>query len=147
MCCTWLLSAAPVPTTACLIFLASYSKTARPRLAPATMAAPRAWPSFNAESALLAIKTFSMASSSGPYCWIISVTPANISTSFSARLALMAVRMQPLATYSWRLPWALTRPNPVIREPGSMPRINAIVGSSLHPGLGHSLRTSIKVIT
>ena len=37
------LSAAPVPTTACLICMGVYSPTLRPADEQATMAAPRAW--------------------------------------------------------------------------------------------------------
>jgi hypothetical protein len=52
MCWIWALSAPPVPTTASFTSLAAYSLTGRSRSTTALIAAPRAWPSLSAESAL-----------------------------------------------------------------------------------------------
>ena len=68
--------APPVPTTACLIWVAEYSLTGSRALTAATMALPLAWPSFRAESALRAMKTRSMANSSGLNWVMISLTPS-----------------------------------------------------------------------
>src|SRR6202000_1403542 len=66
MCWTWVLSARPVPTTACFTSVAAYSCTTIPWLTTAHTAAPRAWPSLRAESALRAMNTRSIAASAGP---------------------------------------------------------------------------------
>src|SRR5690606_12208854 len=65
MCCTWALSAAPLPTTASFTWRAPYSWTGRSRITTAQMAAPRAWPSLSAESAFFDTNTCSIATSSG----------------------------------------------------------------------------------
>ncbi len=52
---------AAAATTASFTSVAAYSCTGRSRSTTALMAAPRAWPSFRAESGLRAMKTFSMA--------------------------------------------------------------------------------------
>ncbi|MNG21234.1 hypothetical protein D3C84_1055750 [compost metagenome] len=64
--CTCCLSAPPVPAMACLTWLAVYSAISSPASAAATMAAPRAWPSLSAESALRAMNTCSMPMVTGP---------------------------------------------------------------------------------
>ena len=63
---TWRLSAAPVPTTACLICMGVYSPTESPAFAHATMAAPRAWAVATADLTFSPKYTVSMASSVGP---------------------------------------------------------------------------------
>src|SRR6185312_318381 len=65
MCCTCALSARPLPTTDCLTSVAAYSCTTIPRLTTSQIAAPRACPSFSAESALRAMNTRSMPHSTG----------------------------------------------------------------------------------
>src|SRR6185312_7972935 len=65
MCCTCSLPAWPLPTTACLMALGAYSLTGNPHPTAAQIAAPRAYPSFNAESAFFAMNTRSIAASAG----------------------------------------------------------------------------------
>ena len=63
--CTCTLSAEPIPTTVCLTKRAAYSNTGKSWFTAATIAVPRACPSFKAESAFLAINTCSMTNISG----------------------------------------------------------------------------------
>jgi hypothetical protein len=65
MCCTCSLPACPLPTTACLIAFGAYSLTGNPWPTAAQIAAPRACPSFSAESAFFAMNTRSTAASPG----------------------------------------------------------------------------------
>jgi hypothetical protein len=65
MCWICTLSALPLPTNASFTSVAAYSCTGRSRRTTAQIAAPRAWPNFNAESGLRAMNTRSMATSSG----------------------------------------------------------------------------------
>ena len=65
MCCTCSLPAWPLPTTACLMAFGAYSLTGKPRPTAAQIAAPRACPSFSAESAFFAMNTRSIAASAG----------------------------------------------------------------------------------
>src|SRR5690606_7938290 len=65
MCCTWALSAAPLPTRASFTWRAPYSCTGRSCMTTAQIAAPRAWPSLSAESAFFDMNTCSIATSSG----------------------------------------------------------------------------------
>src|SRR6185312_5144252 len=71
MCWTCVLSPAPVPTTDCLTSRAAYSLIVSPRLTTAQIAAPRAWPSFSAESAFFETNTRSTAHSCGAYSAMI----------------------------------------------------------------------------
>src|SRR5690606_36028276 len=61
MCCTCDLSAAPRPTSDCLISLGAYSLTGNLRRTTVARAAPRACPSFSAEVADLSMNTVSIA--------------------------------------------------------------------------------------
>src|SRR5690606_933978 len=65
ICCTWVLSASPRPTTDCLTLRAAYSDTGNPFSTAARIATPLACPNFNTESAFFAMKTCSMAACSG----------------------------------------------------------------------------------
>src|SRR5690348_5097802 len=76
MCCTCAFSARPPPTTACLIAVGAYSRTGSARLTAAQIAAPRACPSFSAESAFLAMNTRSIAASAGWYWSMIASRPS-----------------------------------------------------------------------
>src|SRR6185312_13375760 len=72
MCCTCSLPAWPLPTTACLMAFGAYSLTGKPHPTAAQIAAPRAWPSFNAESAFFAMNTRSIAASVGNWAPMIA---------------------------------------------------------------------------
>jgi len=61
------------------------------------MAAPRAWPSFSAESAFLLRNTRSTAISCGVYSAMMALTPAKMMPRRSASES-PCVRMHPLAT-------------------------------------------------
>src|SRR5450631_259989 len=124
--CTCSLAALPWPTTACLTCNAVYSETGRCARTAAEMAAPRAWPSNSVEWGLTFTNTFSIATSPG---WCVSMTLAK-SRRMSSRRAGSSpcvLRMQPLATYVSFPPDAMMTPNPVIRSPGSMPRMRRMV--------------------
>ena len=123
--CTCCLSAPPVPTTACLTCEAVYSATLNPSSIAATMAAPRACPSFRAESALRAMNTCSMLRAVGPWVRITSRTLRNTTCRRSCKGPL-PVRIHPDATYSQPRAVSRTTPKPVMREPGSIPRIKVI---------------------
>src|SRR5690242_16720399 len=126
MCCTCALSPAPVPTTACFTSRAAYSATPRPWCMTAQIAAPRAWPSLSAESALCATNTRSIATSCGAYSATIAPMPskmrlrraANASSSPSSRLSAVwnTWRERPAGSTSMMS-------MPVRWLPGSMPRM------------------------
>src|SRR5262249_37852915 len=61
----WVLSAWPAPTTAFLTWFGAYSATVRPHSAGASIATPRAWPSFNVAAPSLLTKVCSTAASAG----------------------------------------------------------------------------------
>src|SRR6056297_1592862 len=132
MCCTCSLSAPPRPTMACLMSLGAYSCTASPACTTAQIAAPLACPSLIADCGLRLMKTLSMATASGRNSAMASVTPAKMPASLSG--------ISPPPRLSWR---AATNdspsmmPMPVMREPGSRPRIRISGGSS--PVRGQSL--------
>ena len=99
--------ARPCPTTACFTWSAVYSETGRPALTAATMAAPRACPSFKALCALLARKIFSTETTSGRYCSMISVNERNIFSKRNGKLPIRSVWMAPLSTWISRFPFLL----------------------------------------
>src|SRR5690606_11234869 len=126
MCWICALSAAPVPTTASLTSRAAYSLTGRSRRTTALIAAPRAWPSLSAESALRPTNTCSMATSSGRYSSISAARPC------SRRLSRSAKPPSPSSTKGWWCTWRMRppastsmMPTPVRCEPGSIPRMRA----------------------
>src|SRR5690606_12265714 len=124
MCWTWALSAAPVPTTASFISRAAYSDTGRSRSTTALIAAPRAWPSLSAESALRPTNTCSIATSCGRYSSTSPVNPC------SSRFRRAAKSPSPSSTSGWWCTWRTLpagstsmMPTPVRCEPGSIPRM------------------------
>src|SRR5215510_9477361 len=62
----WFLSAWPAPTTVFFTWLGAYSATVIPNIAGASMATPRACPSFSVATPSLLTKVCSTAASAGP---------------------------------------------------------------------------------
>src|SRR5690606_22841745 len=85
MCCTWALSAAPLPTRASFTWRAPYSLTGRSCMTTAQIAAPRAWPSLSAESAFFDTNTCSIATSSGRCSSMTARSPSSSLRSRSGR--------------------------------------------------------------
>src|SRR5690606_11154555 len=136
MCCTWALSAAPLPTRASFTWRAPYSLTGRPCMTTAQIAAPRAWPSLSAESAFFDTKTCSIATSSGRWASMTARSPSSSLRSRSGRSPGAAAARASRSSGAWNTwvqrPAASTSmmPTPVRCEPGSMPRI-LVTGDSL----------------
>ena len=61
----WFLSAWPAPTTVFFTWFGAYSATEMPNIAGASMATPRAWPSFSVATPSLLTKVCSTAASIG----------------------------------------------------------------------------------
>ena len=81
---TWVLSAAPVPTTAFFTARVAYSATVSPACAGAMREAARAWPSFSVEAGLTLTNTSSTATSSGWWAAITSTMRSNRKSSLWA---------------------------------------------------------------
>src|SRR6185312_5424068 len=126
MCCTWVLSPRPLPTTDCLTSVAAYSCTTIPRLTTAQIAAPRACPSLSAESGLRAMNTRSMPHSIGWCAAMMSQSSSKMRFRRSGKLASPATTRAPWNTWV-SLPVSSTSmmPTPVRWLPGSMPMILA----------------------
>src|SRR6202140_2529341 len=80
----WFLSACPAPTTVVFAWFGAYSATEMPNIAGASIATPRAWPSFSVATPSLLTKVCSTAASAGwkspssaaSPSWIASKRPA-----------------------------------------------------------------------
>ena len=119
----WFLSAWPAPTTVFFTWLGAYSATEMPNIAGASIATPRACPSFRVATPSLLTKVCSTAASTG---WKSPSTAASPSWIASSRLAsgrLSGGSTEPQPMKISRLPSISITPQPVRRRPGSMPRI------------------------
>ena len=119
----WFLSACPAPTTVFLTWLGAYSATDMPNIAGASMATPRAWPSFSVATPSLFTNVCSTAASAGLKSPSTAASPSWIASRrlASGRSSGGSTEPQPMKTS--RLPSVSITPQPVRRRPGSMPMI------------------------
>src|ERR1700692_2445519 len=119
----WFLSAWPAPTTVFLCGFAAYSETVIPNIAGASIATPRACPSFSVATPSLLTKVCSTAASAGLKSPRTAARP-----SWLARRRLASGRpsggsTEPQPMKISRLPSISITPQPGRRRPGSMPRM------------------------
>src|SRR6202035_1492660 len=119
----WFLSAWPAPTTVFFTWFGAYSATEIPNIAGASMATPRAWPSFKVATPSLLTKVCSTAASSGLKSSSTAASPSWIAKGGVARRRPSGGSPEPQPTKASRLPSISITPQPVRRRPGSMPRI------------------------
>src|SRR5450631_1206097 len=119
----WFLSAWPAPTTVFFTWLGAYSATGIPNIAGASIATPRAWPSFKVATPSLLTKVCSTAASAGLKSPSTAARPSWIANRrlASGRPAGGSTEPQPIKAS--RLPSISITPQPVRRRPGSMPRM------------------------
>src|SRR5580692_10059843 len=119
----WLLSAWPAPTTVFFTWLGAYSATDIPTIAGASIATPRAWPSFSVATPSLLTKVCSTAASTGRKPPSTAASPSWIASRRLASGRPSAGSTEPQPTKVSRLPSISITPQPVRRRPGSMPRM------------------------
>src|SRR5271165_1031591 len=103
--------------------LAAYSDTGRSLSASAASVTPRAWPSLRVDWGSRLTKVSSTAASCGLSRSISAVSAQWIAASRSASEAAASVWIDPQATKESLEPAASISPQPVLRRPGSTPRI------------------------
>ena len=123
MCCTCSFAAWPLPTTACFTCSAVYSATGRPASTAAQIAVPRAWPSASVDCGLTLTNTFSTATSAGRVLGDHVVQPFEDRLQPRGELARAGSDAAARRRKRSLLPLCSMTPNPVMRRPGSMPRI------------------------
>src|SRR5580692_1729497 len=119
----WFLSAWPAPTTVFLTWFGAYSATAMPNIAGASMATPRACPSFSVATPSLLTKVCSTAASAGRKSPSTAARPSWIASKRLASGRPSGGSTEPQPTNVSRLPSISITPQPVRRRPGSMPRM------------------------
>src|SRR5665213_1797673 len=119
----WFLSAWPAPTTVFLTWFGAYSATAIPNIAGASIATPRAWPSFRVATPSLLTKVCSTAASTGLKSPSTVASPSWMASSRLASGRPSGGSTEPQPTKVSRLPSISSTPQPVRRRPGSMPRM------------------------
>ena len=116
-------SACPTPTTVFLTRLAAYSATGKPVRASDAMATPRACPSFSADCGSRLTNVSSIAASWGPSRSTSPTSERWIAASRSASEDAASVPIEPQLRKLSRDPAASITPHPVVRSPGSTPRM------------------------
>src|SRR3984957_4207910 len=116
-------SAWPTPTTVFLMRLAAYSATGRPVRANVARATPRACPSFSADCGSRLMNVSSTAASCGPSRSTNPVSKRWIAARRSASEVAASVSIEPQPMKIRREPAASITPQPVLRRPGSTPRM------------------------
>src|ERR1700677_343473 len=119
----WFLSAWPAPTTVFLTWFGAYSATGIPNIAGASIATPRAWPSFSVATPSLLTKVCSTAASTGRKPPSTAASPSWIASRRLASGRPSAGSTEPQPRKASRLPSISITPQPVRRRPGSMPRM------------------------
>src|SRR3984957_4319948 len=119
----WFLSAWPAPTTVFLTWFGAYSETEIPNIAGASIATPRAWPSFSVATPSLLTKVCSTAASIGRKSPSTGATPWWVASRRLASGGLSSGSTEPQAIKVSRLPSISITPHPVRRRPGSIPRM------------------------
>src|SRR5712671_5142844 len=120
---TWFLSACPAPTTVFFTWFGAYSATEIPNIAGASIATPRAWPSFSVATPSLLTKVCSTAASAGRKSPSTAARPPWIASRRLASGRPSGGSTEPQPTNISRLPSISITPQPVRRRPGSMPRM------------------------
>ena len=116
-------SACPTPTTVFLMRFAAYSATGRPVRASDASATPRACPSFSADCGSRLMNVSSIAASCGPSRSTSPMSERWIAASRSASEVAASVSIEPQPRKLSRDPAASITPHPVVRRPGSTPRM------------------------
>ena len=116
-------SACPAPTTVFLTRLAAYSATGKPVSASDAIATPRACPSFSADCGSRLTNVSSIAASWGSSRSTSPMSERWIAASRSASEDAASVPIEPQLRKLSRDPAASITPHPVVRKPGSTPRM------------------------